>query len=330
MVSSGSCPLVSDAGGGAVDALPSVSLECNALAITALILSIAAALYGIDLGQPSVTIPACGAILLFGLPHGTLDIELLRGGARARSLPRPVLIMLYLALAGTTGLIWVASPIMALTCFLAVAVVHFAEDWRAGTTPLFAHAMALATLTSPALLHRDAVMALFETLTGEAEGAMLAQLLLLVAPVALLAGCVGCADLWRTGHATLAASGAIALGALLLLPPLIGFAIYFCLLHSPAHLRSNIRLASGLSGGRRQAKRKIALIIASLTLAALGITALLFTLQPALNAGDDLMNATFMTLSILTVPHMLMPIMVALIARHSLQLPARHTLRTIL
>jgi Brp/Blh family beta-carotene 15,15'-monooxygenase len=328
-VTSGSRSLVLGADGGAVDAPPSASFLFNGLALVALAVSLFVGFCGIDLGQQAATLPSCAAILLFGLPHGTLDLELLRGGRRGKCLPLPLLIALYIGFAWMTYVVWLASSTLALIAFLAISVIHFAEDWRAGTTSFLAHAMAVATLTAPALLHRDAVMVLFVTLTGQSDAALLAQLLLLVAPVALLAGCVGCADLWRNGHVTLAVSGAIMLMALLLLPPLIGFTIYFCVLHSPAQLRRNIRFALDLSAGRRLKKLKTALIIVSLTLAALGIVALLFTLQADLNTGDGFMTATFMTLSILTIPHMLMPMIVELIPRHSRHMPTLHKLRNI-
>jgi hypothetical protein len=84
---------------------------------------------GVPLAAPIATTGACLAILLFGLPHGTLDLEILK--TQHRSGPRRMagVLLLYIGLAVVMYLLWKAAPIAALATFLVTAAVHFSEDW---------------------------------------------------------------------------------------------------------------------------------------------------------------------------------------------------------
>lgn len=299
-------------GGGAASASSPVSFLFLSLAILAAASAAFALSAGADLTQALPTSAACLAILVFGLPHGSLDLELLSNGAAASRSTLIPLLTAYIALALATYALWAASPVLALLLFLVVSIIHFAEDWSACRSAMLAHALALATIAAPVLLHRAAIASLFATLAGDSRAAVLAQLLVLIAPMAVASALAACAALWHNGMRTLAVAAAVSVGAMLFLPPVIGFAIYFCLLHSPTHLRESVTRVLAQSRAPDRMVRTV-LIMVALTLASLGIAAALFGVNTGFGVPDRLFSATFLTLSVLTVPHMLMPQLVGVI-----------------
>lgn len=261
---------------------------------------------GYPLGGPTATTIACLALLLFGLPHGSLDIALLGNAARAGVRRTVAVILLYLGCAAAMYLAWRIAPALALGVFLVLACIHFAEDWRDTLPSFFAVGTAVAMLTAPVFLHRAEVGDIYIRLTGVPASAIWMEVGILVAPVALTAAFVGIGLL---DCRTKAVETAMSLLGMALLPPIIGFALFFCLSHSPTHLAATLK---SLDGGSR--KRR-ALEIAVVTLAALGISALIFGHRAAASAGEAAIVASFVTLSILTVPHMLMPHLVSVFDR---------------
>ena len=218
------------------------------------------------------------------------------------------LLLLYLGLAGAMAAVWQLAPVTALSIFLIVAIVHFAEDWRELKSNFLAQGMAIALLAAPALLHLAELERLFEMLAGQREAALVANFLLLLAPMSVAVAIVAVWTLWRTGFRDQAWAGALMLVGMILLPPVVGFAVYFCCYHSPRHLGGALTRASSLPRSRW--------IILLVTLAALGIAALLFADEVRADLSAQAVAASFMTLSLLTVPHMIVPAVAdALVAR---------------
>ena len=129
---------------------------------------------------------------------------------------------------------------------------------------------------------------------------MLADFTLLVAPVALITAIVGITLACRQGRSIAAIESATILCSMVLLPPVIGFAVFFCLAHSPRHFAA---AKAELSFGSRRLNCEIGL----LTFAAMGIAALIYIFRNSGLQGDGVIAASFVTLSILTVPHMIVP-----------------------
>lgn len=268
-------------------------------------LLLAAALVGLHavdgfLASAAATTAGCFALLLVGLPHGTLDLELIKRERGAGRTPLPVL-MLYLGLAAAMYALWRVAPVAALVAFLLTAAVHFAEDWRETGEPFLAQGTAVALLSAPALVHRAELAALFTALSGDGRAAVLADVLLIVAPVGLVVAAVAAQALWTTGRRPQAAVTAATLAAMTLLPPVIGFALFFCVHHSPRHLGGAWDDLTRAGPGRYLP------VAAGLTVAALGVAAALFALETRADFSARVVAASFMTLSILTVPHMAVP-----------------------
>ena len=255
---------------------------------------------GIPLGAPLATIVACSAIMLLGLPHGTLDLDLFR--QEQPGVARPVIFFLYVGFAGAMAGAWLAHPIFALALFFVLAVAHFGEDWTSTGSTFLARCTALALLSIPALTHRTELIALFSALVGSDASAVFVDLLRLMSPVALMVAFVAVGLLWSIGERPTALGGALALIAMGMLPPVVGFALFFCLFHSPRHLHA------GLTSLSLRPSNRHGMTIVLLTLAATGIAAIIYSLGTELPAPDRLMTASFTTLSILTLPHMAVPI----------------------
>jgi hypothetical protein len=132
------------------------------------------------------------------------------------------------------------------------------------------------------------------------------QVSVLVAPVALVSGIVGAVVIDRAakGFETM-----VALAGMILLPPVIGFALFFCLSHSPVHFTSAVTSVKNVGGSCWQVKAL------AVTLAAIGISVLIFLDWASASTTDGIITASFVTLSILTVPHMLVPHIVSTFAR---------------
>ncbi len=238
----------------------------------------------------------CLALLAFGLPHGSLDIAVMRRSAALGGRQVGATILLYVGLAAATYAIWCFAPRLALAGFLVIASVHFAEDWAEELSPFFAIGTSVALLTTPALLHHQMIADIFVALTGQQGAAVMADVSLLIAPVALIATVIGIGLMISCGHAMRALETGAVVGGMLLLPPIAGFAIFFCLSHSPKHLGAARAVVKGQDGQ--------AVVF---TGAAMGIAALVYAARGAVMIEDRAIFASFVTLSILTVPHMIVP-----------------------
>lgn len=237
---------------------------------------------------------ACVLLLVCGLPHGALDVATMRRAAPTAQLP---VVGAYLGAAASMFAVWWASPLVGLALFYTVSIVHFAGDWEQDYQPFFGHALALAVLSAPTFLHGDVLAGLFVALTQDPRAAVLVDLLTLAAPMATAVALVGLATM---RSAERSAEGICALLAMLILPPVIGFAVFFCLFHSPRHFREGwAALGSDVQPGTTMR-------VAGMTLAGFGIAAMIYAVNERLSIPAGLLAASMMTLSVLSVPHMLL------------------------
>ena len=287
------------------------SLSTGILA-AALATLLAAHFGGASLSGSTPTMVACAAILVFGLPHGALDLEIIKRERGTGRLGMGALLFLYLGLAATMAAMWHFAPLGALATFLLIAVIHFAEDWQELGSAFLAQGVAIALLTAPSFLHLVELEQLFEALSGRADAAIIANLMLLLAPMSLGVAGIAFWAMWRAGFRHKAMIGVLMLAGMTLLPPVVGFALFFCLFHSPLHLKEAL--------GRVDWSPQARWIVPLLTFAALGIASLLFAGEVRADLPAQFVAASFMTLSLLTVPHMIVPAIVdALALRTSLR-----------
>ncbi|KTS76801.1 hypothetical protein NS274_14235 [Pseudomonas oryzihabitans] len=173
-----------------------------------------------------------------GLLHGASDLCLV---SPAR---RPAFLGCYLATALACLLCWQLAGALALALFLLLSAWHFAHEDELFTGRLAALALGLFIVGGPALLHPAAVARLLGLAMGPAASLALAQWLtwLLVLggalslPVLLLAA-------WQRRCPWLA----VTLFAVVLAPPLVGFALGFYLLHAAPQTGVRQRLLGAAS-----------------------------------------------------------------------------------
>lgn len=242
-----------------------------------------------------------GATLLFiggGLPHGAFDIAVLR---RAIDLDRRGLwrvIASYVAVAVLMALLWFSVPLVALILFLAVAAVHFGEDWTMLDEPLLRFAAGAAIIAAPTIGHFNDVAALFVAMS-DARALILARIITAAAPVTLLVACVSIGVAWLDGSRQWAVAMALCLVLLLLLPPVLGFALFFVFLHAPPHLIASRTMLDDISVGRWLG------IGAAFSVAAVLGWCALQLLAPTPFATDATAQA-FQFLAAVAVPHLLL------------------------
>ncbi len=238
------------------------------------------------------------AIALFGIPHGTLDVEIiaLRYGLVSR-LQRLKIIAGYLACTAAVAGAWIVAPEFALCLFLLVSILHFSRDWYASVDPFLSLMVAWALVATPALTKPDEVAAIFNMLTGNQNGRVIADLLACASVPALL-GCLTFA-FWsaRNGEARTAVEVLTCLVATLLLPPLMAFAVFFCGLHSPRHMADALHETGAISRSKKAA------IIAAVFLLSVAGGALLLFGQDHISAETGIIRSAIILISILTVPH---------------------------
>lgn len=256
---------------------------------------------GLDLGGMEATAIAAVLIVVAGLPHGTLDVEIAaRRFGCADVAGRAKIIAAYVLCAAAMLLLWSVAPAAALVVFLVMAIVHFSRDWRMGADPFLAFMVGWALVGLPALSHPDAVAMIFEGLTGQHDGATIAAILACASVPAALGSLVFAFWAWTNAEWRSAVEVVTCLAAAMLLPPLVAFAVFFCCLHSPRHMADALRETAGLSAG---SKAGIMLAVFALSI---GLGVLVYLAQTSNAVDASVIRTAFILISTLTVPHFLL------------------------
>jgi Brp/Blh family beta-carotene 15,15'-monooxygenase len=260
---------------------------------------------------PGITAQAAilvGGVALVGMPHGSFDHLVARRALRARLGWSwwVAFAVGYGALAGLVWAGWRVAPAATLTLFLALSVLHFGlgDADAASVAGLGRRAGAvIARGALPVLLplsfHRAAVMPFMTALAGSgaAADAMLIDARWLLLPWGL------CLVAWWPDAARAERREALALmAAFVLLPPLLAFALYFCVCHSVRHL---LRLGAMLSpGSAAQAwVRGLAVAVPAALLCLVGAAAF------AAHGAEAEVAPMLRLLAALTLPHMVVTLL---------------------
>ena len=240
---------------------------------------------------------AAVAIVLAGIPHGTLDVEIAAAHFGQKGIAgKAMIIASYLGCAAAMVLLWVLIPELALVSFLIISIVHFSRDWRGGVDPFLAMMVGWALVALPALASPDDVATIFAALTG----AIIAALLGAASVPAALGSLVFAYWAFSHNDKQSALEVIACIAAALLLPPLIAFAVFFCGLHSPRHMADALRETGTLSFVKKAA------IIAAVSALSLGLGVLMFLYQGDIPADMGVIRSAFVLISTLTVPHFIL------------------------
>ena len=241
------------------------------------------------------------AIVLAGIPHGTLDVEIAAAHFGQKGIAgKATIIAGYLGCAAAMVVLWLQLPELALISFLLISIVHFSRDWRGGVDPFLAMMVGWALVALPALASPDDVAMIFAALTGSQNGTVIAALLGAASVPAALGSLVFAYWAFRHNDTQSALEVLACITAALFLPPLVAFAVFFCGLHSPRHMADALRETGALSP-----LKKAAIITAVFTLS-LGLGVLMFVYQGEVPADMGIIRSAFILISTLTVPHFIL------------------------
>ena len=253
-----------------------------------------------------ISLIALAFVVVVGLPHGAFDGAIAQhlGYSRTwRAMCR--FIVVYLGLAGAVVAFWIWQPGLALALFLLISAVHFGYG-DATATGGFARGVQIAAhggiaVFGISLFHLQQVTPLYAALAN--GDVMLAVMMteifpLFIMPVAALYLIAAIRDAGLRPRLV-----ELALLCLLLsvVPPLVGFAIYFCVIHTGRHMRHIWDRVS-----LHTAPQHIILQAVWFTLASWGGGAIMLLWLDSGNISQDLLQVIFIGLTALTVPHMIL------------------------
>ena len=247
------------------------------------------------------------AVVVIGLPHGALDGAVaMHLGFTHKILHFIRFLGLYVAVASAVVAAWLFAPVLTLIAFLVISIFHFGSGdarsergWRR-RFEIIAHGGLVVVGISQ--MHHVDVDVIFAYLVGQ-DTALVWQALdvMTVFVGAALIVCLFQA-LW---HRTLRWTAIELLGLTVLFayaPPLVGFAVYFCCVHSARHVASILR-------SLRQDMPVGAMLMnaAGLTVASWAAgAAALWWFADAGSVEPVLLRVVFIGLAALTVPHMIL------------------------
>ena len=249
---------------------------------------------------------ALAFVVVIGLPHGAFDGAIARHLGYARTLGGSIkFVTVYLGLAAVVVAFWVWQPGLALALFLLISALHFGSGDATAASGI-ARAVQIAAHGGVAvfgisLFHLQQVTPLYAALTH--GDVMLAVMLteffpLFIMPVAALYLVVAVRDAALRPRLV-----ELALLCLLfsVVPPLVGFALYFCVIHTGRHLRHIWdRVRSDVT------PRHILWQAGLFTLASWAGGAIMLLWLDSGNISQDLLQVIFIGLAALTVPHMML------------------------
>ena len=194
--------------------------------------------------------------------------------------------------------LWWFSPGFFLATFLLISVLHFSGDPEGQTAAWFRALYGGAVVFCPLTLHAAEVSQLFSALAGESAAQSIVATLQWAAWPWVAA--IGVAAIAGAKQSLARSIELVSLTALLTFaPPLIGFTIFFCAMHSARHV---LRTRDYSSAGTL---RHLLRIAAWPMLATVAGVAIAWWLSDGKPLDMRLAQLLFVGLAALTVPHMI-------------------------
>lgn len=246
------------------------------------------------------------SVLVLGMPHGALDVLMLKkivnklhlsiGFSRLQT--TALLYSIYGVISVLAFITWLQWPAWVLLLFLIISSVHFAYDWQEFEHTWLIYALGTIVVTLPTLRYSNDVAAFFELLNLSSEQAYQVVSFMRIA----LFVSISCAliTFLRTEQKKSFFISVLALFiAGLVLPPLMYFIAYFCALHAVMHTLS-VKQNCGVGWHA---------LIHALWVPMSGtllLLALAYFFTPATNDIARWLHVVFIGLFALTVPHMIL------------------------
>ena len=233
--------------------------------------------------------------MLLGVPHGAFDPIIADRLGWLSSSSRLVMFYLgYLLVTVLVFFIWPILPMMSLFGFLLVSVYHFSQDFKVRSA-LGRFSYGTLILTIPVVLHSLRVEELFDHLLFGQSSKLLIAIMMVTFAISFVVLLFSFKNYSKKQLIELTAI--VLMG--LLLDPLVYFALFFCLLHSPRHIKHEWDLLP-------IHKQKISLMIGTGVIIATYILAVIAANHLNLSLSDvsGFFTIVFIGLAALTYPHM--------------------------
>lgn len=256
------------------------------------------------------------AVMVFGLPHGALDLALVHGATRGSRSALVVAVFVYVIVGLAVLALWLVAPVAALLLFLLIAVIHFglgdSEDLKGPQRALEVVARGGFAVIAPLVFHPDITRGLFALLVGPDSTIELNRILAAITPGLgwFWAACLIFAVVWRIiqrSEGSIIATFELILtcAVFAVFHPLGAFLIYFCFVHSIRHI-TDLGAARSPDSAKYACRwivtESIPLTVVTLILA--GTAWLFFASHVPID--EILIRMIFWGLSALTVPHMIL------------------------
>ena len=245
-------------------------------------------------------------VVLIGLPHGAFDGAIANHLGAGRSLAEAAkFITSYCAAAGLVIAIWIMFPAVTLTLFLIISMIHFGRGDASAKSGLVFMMQILLHGGLPIFgiiyFQQSSVIPIFDALTNGASGLAILMSKIMVPVMGIMAGIYGLIAFRDALIRARFAEFILLAVVIAILPPLVSFALYFCIIHTGRHMRRIWHVLASPSlprGFYRQA--------AGFTLASwlFGGAAFLWLETGDLDAA--MLQVVFIGLAALTVPHMIL------------------------
>ena len=256
------------------------------------------------------------AVVIFGLPHGALDLALVQGASRGSRTALVGAAVLYLMASGLVLMVWISAPMAALLGFLAIAVIHFGlgdtEDLHGPQRAVEIIARGGFAGVAPLVFHPQTTRDLFALLVGPASTASLDTTLAVMAtPLTWLwLACLVVALAWRTiqrapGWMSAVLELLLTAAIFAVCHPLAAFLLYFCFVHSVRHIAD--LGAARFPDSAPRARRWLLLESLPFTAATVALAMVAwFVFADSVTFDEAMIRLVFWGLSALTVPHMIL------------------------
>ena len=246
-------------------------------------------------------------IVMIGLPHGALDGAVAMHIGLVKKLSNLIKFMLaYISLAVFVVIVWMFFPTFSLIAFLGISLLHFGYgDAKNGEgITKFAEAVAHGGLVIVGIsqFHRGEVDEIFYYLIKQDTSTIwLAMNIASIGVIAAIATCLlqTSKDIkWSSTTLELLLVGVV----IAIAPPLLGFSIYFCLIHSARHFSRIYRMIKQ-NVANTTIKTQAILFTVACWLTALVAFVLFADFS---DPGPTILRIIFIGLAALTVPHMIL------------------------
>ena len=246
------------------------------------------------------------AVVFIGLPHGAMDGALaIHLGWMNRPTKAATFLLAYVGLAALVVGMWMVVPTVGFLMFLTISMFHFGRGDIVPRTKEHELAEVLMrgglVLAGISLFHRSEVDSIFEVLIGSnTEIVWLFLQAVGVLTIVLIPYVILSKSQQERTAAGVEVIGLLALFAIA--PPLLGFAIYFCGVHSVRHFK---HMGTMLKSTLQQFQVTRTTVILSLMTWAVGLL-VLANQSASVGLEPALLQVIFIGLAALTVPHMIL------------------------